>query len=177
MEVIFIRHTRVDVPKGICYGQTDVPLAPTFEEEAAATLALLKTYGAIDQAFTSPLKRAVKLADYCGFSHATRDDRLKEMNMGLWEMQRYDEIDDPYLQQWYDDYLHLPTPQGESFPMQRERVASFLDELRTKSFRRVAVFAHAGVLACAALYAHQYEEKDVWSHVTNYGGIMALNLL
>ena len=26
MEVILIRHTSVDVPPGVCYGQTDVPL-------------------------------------------------------------------------------------------------------------------------------------------------------
>ena len=35
MEVILIRHTSVDVPPGVCYGQTDVPLKPTFEQEAA----------------------------------------------------------------------------------------------------------------------------------------------
>ena len=37
MEVILIRHTSVDVPPGVCYGQTDVPLKPTFEQEAAIT--------------------------------------------------------------------------------------------------------------------------------------------
>lgn len=37
MEVILIRHTSVDVPPGMCYGQTDVPLKPTFETEAAVT--------------------------------------------------------------------------------------------------------------------------------------------
>ena len=37
MEVILVRHTSVDVPKGTCYGQTDVPVAATFEVEAAAT--------------------------------------------------------------------------------------------------------------------------------------------
>ena len=35
MEVILIRHTSVDVPKGVCYGQTDVPLRDSFEEEAS----------------------------------------------------------------------------------------------------------------------------------------------
>ena len=35
MEVILIRHTSVDVPPGVCYGQTDVPLKPTFEQVAA----------------------------------------------------------------------------------------------------------------------------------------------
>ena len=44
MEVILIRHTSVDVPPGMCYGQTDVPLKPTFETEAAVTAENLKTY-------------------------------------------------------------------------------------------------------------------------------------
>lgn len=42
MEVILIRHTSVDVPPGVCYGQTDVPLKPTFEQEAAITQENLK---------------------------------------------------------------------------------------------------------------------------------------
>ena len=41
MVVYLIRHTSVDVPQGVCYGQTDVPLKPTFEEEAAQTSAQL----------------------------------------------------------------------------------------------------------------------------------------
>lgn len=33
MEVILIRHTSVDVPPGMCYGQTDVPLKPTLKRK------------------------------------------------------------------------------------------------------------------------------------------------
>ena len=32
-----IRHTSVGVPKGTCYGWSDVPVADTFEAEAAET--------------------------------------------------------------------------------------------------------------------------------------------
>ena len=35
MNIYLIRHTSVDVPKGLCYGQSDVPLRPTFEAEVA----------------------------------------------------------------------------------------------------------------------------------------------
>ena len=42
MVVYLIRHTSVDVPQGVCYGQTDVPLNPTFEEEAAKAFSLIK---------------------------------------------------------------------------------------------------------------------------------------
>lgn len=42
MEIFLIRHTSVDVPPGVCYGQTDVPLKPTFEQEAAITKKICK---------------------------------------------------------------------------------------------------------------------------------------
>jgi alpha-ribazole phosphatase len=34
MDIYLIRHTSVDVPKGLCYGQSNVSLTKTFEEEA-----------------------------------------------------------------------------------------------------------------------------------------------
>ena len=34
MRIYFVRHTSVDVPQGITYGQTDVPVNSTFETEA-----------------------------------------------------------------------------------------------------------------------------------------------
>lgn len=36
MEIYLVRHTSVNVPAGYAYGQTDVPLHPTFEKEAEA---------------------------------------------------------------------------------------------------------------------------------------------
>ena len=91
MKVTFIRHTKVGIPRGICYGWTDVPVADTFEQEAAETLRNLGE-NKFDKVYTSPLTRAVKLAEYCGHGDAQRDERLKEMNMGDWEMQKFDEI-------------------------------------------------------------------------------------
>lgn len=44
MEIYLVRHTSVDIPAGYAYGQTDVPLRPSFEDEAEA---VKKTYPAI----------------------------------------------------------------------------------------------------------------------------------
>ena len=66
MEIILIRHTRVGIEKGTCYGWSDVPLADTFETEALATKRQLETFGTFDAVFSSPLSRARKLADFCG---------------------------------------------------------------------------------------------------------------
>lgn len=174
MEVILVRHTSVDVPKGTCYGWTDVPVRDTFEQEAAETLGNLRKHFPFDAAFTSPLTRARKLATFCGFPDAVCDDRLKEMNMGDWEMHLYDEIKDPHLKEWYDDYMNQSTTGGESFPQLYARVAQFLDELRQKDFRRVVIFSHGGVLISAGLYAGLYDEDSAWDHLVPHGGILKI---
>ena len=173
MKVTLIRHTNVAVPKGTCYGWSDVDVADTFEEEAIGTLRLIEGCH-FDHAFTSPLLRARKLAARCGYPDATPDDRLKEMNMGEWEMQPWDDIHDEALQRWFDDYMHLPATGGESFPMLYARVASFLDDLRHQPFDHVAVFAHGGVIVAAGIYAGLWDEKDAFAHQPPYGGVVEL---
>ena len=91
-----IRHTHVGVPKGTCYGWSDVPLADTFESEAMQTSKNLKEILSDgitpDVIYSSPLSRAIKLSAYCGYDTPVKDDRLKEMNMGDWEMQKYADV-------------------------------------------------------------------------------------
>lgn len=176
MKVILIRHTSVDVPSGTCYGQTDVPLRSTFPEEAKNVKAQLTHYVALDKVYTSPLSRCTRLATYCGYPDARRDARLLEMNFGAWEMQRYDEICDTHLEEWYADYLHQPATDGESFEEQLKRVSSFLDELRKKNYQRVAVFTHGGVIVCALIYAGLVRPEEAFSHVPSYGGIISISL-
>ena len=175
MFISLIRHTRVAVPPGTCYGWTDVPVADTFEEEAAVVRQRLMGMS-FDAVYTSPLTRARKLAEYCGFTDAIADPRLREMNMGEWEMQRYDDITDPHLQRWYDDYLHERTTGGESFPMLCARVAEFLDELHTRPYHHVAIFAHAGVLVAAGIWAGLWPAEEAFKHQVEYGGIMKIEV-
>ena len=91
MEIYLIRHTSVDVPAGYAYGQTDVPLKPTFEEEAEEVKKGLSDH-TFDKVWTSPLTRCVRLANYCGFPEAEREDRIKEVNFGEWEMKSWNEL-------------------------------------------------------------------------------------
>ena len=176
MEVILIRHTSVDVPAGTCYGQTDVPLKATFPEEAAATLECLAGYGATDCAYTSPLSRCTRLAEFCGYGDAERDPRLMEIDFGEWEMQRFEEITDPRIQEWYADYLNVTATGGESFMMLHKRVCSFLDDLRKQTWNRVVIFAHGGVLLSAQVYAGLFQPEEAFSHQTPYGGMVSIRL-
>lgn len=176
MTVYLIRHTAVNVAPGICYGQTDVPLRDTFLAEAHKVSCQLKGIP-FDVVFTSPLSRCTKLADYCGFPDAVRDARLMELNFGAWEMKRYDDIVDPQLSAYYADYLHVNATGGESFIDQLKRVTCFLDELKAKDFRQVAIFAHGGVLICAQIYAGLIKaDETAFNALTPYGGVIEIEI-
>ena len=176
MKVYLVRHTSVDVPSGTCYGQTDVPLRASFEEEAAVCREAIRRIG-IDftRVYASPLSRCMRLAAYCGFPDAERDDRLKEMHMGEWEMQRFDEITDPRIQEWYQDYLRVRTTGGESFMDVLARVSDFLDHLERTS-GPVLIFAHGGVLVAAQVYAGKVRLEDAMQALPPYGGMVEIDL-
>lgn len=175
MEIYLIRHTSVDVPTGVCYGQTDVPLKASFGQEAAAVASQLEGI-LFDEVFVSPLSRCVKLAGFCGCADARRDPRLLELDFGAWEMKRWEEIQDPHLQEWFDDYLHVPTTGGESFMQQYARVSHFLDEIKASQAQRVAVFTHGGVITCAHVYAGLKTPEEAFSSIPSYGSITRITL-
>lgn len=175
MEIYLVRHTSVDVPAGICYGQTDVPLRPTFEEEAEKVKANLDRL-AFNNVYTSPLSRCTRLATYCNYPDAIRENRIKELNFGQWEMQPFASLTGEQAQKWFADWINTPTPEGESFHDQYNRVSSFLDELRNQNLPSACLFAHGGVITCARVYAKEYPIEDAFKHIPSYGEIIKITL-
>lgn len=172
MKIYLVRHTAVDVPAGIAYGQTDVPLRDTFAEEAEAVRQQLAQLS-FDAVYTSPLSRCTRLADVCGYPDAICDERLLELNFGDWEMHTWDEVTaDPQSKAWFEDWINVPVRGGESFRQQYERVARFFDDLKQTDHRQVCIFAHGGILTCARVYAGCYELKEAFNNVPPYGGVI-----
>lgn len=151
MKISLIRHTSVLLNgKHICYGATDVDVIPeNFEREAVQARAAIADITP-DGVFTSPLTRAVKIADFCGYSDAIRDDRLREMNFGDWEGKPWCQIlttrDIPAFFSYYIDHR---TPNGESLNDQKARVEEFLREKKEQGYKHILLFCHGGVINCA----------------------------
>lgn len=179
MQITFVRHTAVDVEPGICYGRTDVDVKSSFAEEAAIVKTNIEAFTAeagqdFDAVYRSPLTRCRLLADYCGYPDAIPDERLLEMNFGEWEMKRYDDIKDPRLQQWFDDWINVSAPGGESFSDQMHRVSSFIDEMKQSGKRNILAFCHAGIIMNAMLLAGKAEIHTVFSRQPAYGSLTTL---
>lgn len=176
MKLVFIRHTSVNVPKGVCYGNTDVDLAPSFPQEARAVTDKLRTYQ-LDKTYCSPLSRCVKLAEFCGYPDAIRDNRLKEINFGAWEMQSYDDITDPKLQEWFDDYINVRPPEGESVIDQRNRLENFIEEIKSRNKESViGIFTHGGILINALVAYGNKTYDEVYNDIPPYGSIIEIEV-
>ena len=175
MEIVLIRHTSVDVPPGVCYGQTDVPLKASFRQEAEIVKEQLADE-VFDAVYTSPLSRCPRLAACCGYPDARRDDRLKELYMGDWEMQAFGDIKDPQLQAWYDDWLHVATRNGESYRNLLARVSSFLNEVKVSGHKKIALFTHGGVLICARMLSGTLTGEQVSQQLPSYGEIIRITI-
>ncbi|MCC5788630.1 MAG: alpha-ribazole phosphatase [Opitutales bacterium] len=146
MELTVVRHTRVAVPKGVCYGRSEVPLASTFAEEAKALRDRLDF--PFDGVWCSPSERCQKLAAALEVHRPSLEPALREMDFGSWEGRRWDEIDAETLNAWMTDFVKVAPPGGESLDAFNRRVGTWLESLRPASGQKGLIIAHAGTIRC-----------------------------
>lgn len=170
MKLTMIRHTSVDVPAGVCYGFSDVPLNPSFEAEADIVKTHLKE-SVFDKIYSSPLSRCTKLAAYCGFPSPVFDERLKELNFGDWELKSWMEIDKADASAWFADWLNQPAKNGESYVMMQKRVYQFLDEVKSSGENSTGIFTHAGVIRLTHAYLGIHPLDESFEFPVEYGQI------
>ena len=143
MLIHLIRHTTPDIKPGICYGQADLGLVDSFEQEK--TLVHSKLLTSYDAVYTSPLQRCALLADTIKSPNRFIDERIMEYNFGDWELKPWEELKSPDTQQWMDNFVDQAAPNGDSILTMKNRVDDFFDELYTRDYQNVAVVSHSGV--------------------------------
>jgi alpha-ribazole phosphatase len=146
MLIYLVRHTQVAVGPTVCYGQTDVHLADTFDEEATS---LQQRLAGIhwEVIYTSPLSRCARLAPFFFAAHVITDPRLMEFNFGHWELQPWKEIDPVQLKQWSSDFVNQAAPAGETYGQLYERVIESWNEMLERDHQgNVIVLTHGGVI-------------------------------
>lgn len=137
MKMILVRHPQPLVAPGICYGSTDLAVAP---EQLERTLAALRLPAGLP-IYSSPLRRCAELAARLSAT-AIYDARLAEMHFGDWEMQPWDAIARADIDAWAADMVHYRPGGGESVLRMAERIAAFYDELKGDAI----IICHAGTM-------------------------------
>ncbi|MCC8145388.1 MAG: alpha-ribazole phosphatase [Bacteroidales bacterium] len=175
MKLTAIRHTSVDVPPGVCYGFSDVPLNKSFETEAQIVKQNLNNY-TFDKIYSSPLSRCTSLADYCGFTNYELDSRIKELNFGNWEMRSWMEIDKNEAQAWFADWFNYPAQNGESYAIMQKRVYNFLNDIKLCNHTNICLISHAGVIRLIHVYLGLCPINESFEFAVEYGQIFHFDL-
>ena len=150
-EILFIRHSSLLIPRGVCYGFSDIDVSVNFNVEIQKLKKQLKGYTP-DLVVSSPLKRCTKLAQSTfNVVHSTNSG-FKEINYGDWEGLKWNDINVPGGHLWmYENDKHKP-PNGESFNMLKVRVVEQLELLLKAPEDRLAIVCHGGVIRSILSY-------------------------
>lgn len=150
MDIIFIRHGKTKANEsGIYGGFIDTALSEQGQADAENAAKLIKGR-VFDAVYSSPLKRTVQTARILGYEGEC-DDRLREMNFGIFEGLSYKDILKRYpdeAEKWANDYINYRIPKGESLMDVYERVSDFLSDISKKK-GVFLVITHEGVIKCA----------------------------
>ena len=145
MKLFFLRHTSLNVEIDVFYGQTDLDVSDKFEEEVKLVQKKIKNFN-IDtnsiKVYSSPLKRCIKLTNKLTENYIV-DERIKEMNLGDWEMKKMSSISKKEKLDWENNLLSFKIPNGESNNEFLKRLKSFLEDI-FKCNEDALIVCHAG---------------------------------
>ena len=183
MQLFLIRHTTPQITAGLCYGQSDIDVAASFNEEqlqVTAKLNALKQSGVeLHSIISSPLQRCTKLAhalnSTLAFAEVTEDNRLMELNFGDWELQAWDAIPRAEFDIWADDYANLAPPNGETFGELHLRAQSFISDVSHHSpDANIVVVTHGGMIRAMLAEVLQIPLKRLFRFQVDCGSITQL---
>jgi alpha-ribazole phosphatase len=169
-----VRHAPVAV-RGVCYGQSDVPLEVDHAHAADRVLPQLGAAGLrpVMWVWTSPAERTRGLAEAIGQRLGARvevDPRLAEIAFGAWEGRAYAEIeanDGARFTAWMNDWNRAAPPGGE-------RVADLVARLEDWRQARAAsdevgiAITHAGPIRALRALLRGVEYAVVASEVVEW---------
>ncbi len=173
MDIYLIRHTQTNTPKGLCYGQSDVALANNFLDDARDVLKKLPAIQTEDKVFSSSLSRCSRLANLLS-DDVIFDTRLLEVNFGDWENVAFSEIEPEHLSHWTENFVTLAPPNGESFSLLCQRVASFWQDVIQFESERIFIVTHAGVIRALLAEILQLPPANAFQFRVDYGSVHKL---
>lgn len=160
MKLWLLRHARVELPSGLCYGASDVPAHEGRTAEAARAIAPLLPSGL--PVWVSDLRRAQQMHEALRLQRpdlgvATTDVRIREMDFGVWEQTAWDAVPREAFDAWMSDFSQHRFGGAECVDELMARVVDALDETRAAVGQEgdALWITHAGVIRSAMYLAQQ----------------------
>lgn len=172
MDVYLVRHCQTCAPLGACYGQTDVPLAPDWQQQLPSIQCCLPSTALV---FSSPLSRCLQLA-LALTDDVHIDDRLLELNFGAWENRLFSALPQAELRDWCDHYVDTAPPGGESYRQLQQRVFAFYQDLTALNAASVVIVTHAGVIRALSAIHYGLTAEQAFELTIKFASVHRLTL-
>lgn len=174
------RHTQPKIEPQICYGVSDIPLHEDYTEIHLPIVLNRVKELEIKRLYSSPLKRCFRLACdikvHKELTNIVIDNRLLELNFGDWEMTTWNDIYQTNEgKAWFDDFLHTPTLNGESFENLVQRANDFLESIKDQG-EGTMVVTHSGFIRAAMVTTGMISIEEAFGVEINYGDLIEINL-
>ena len=123
------------------------------------------------------MKRCVKLATALNVSFRI-DPRIKELDLGDWEMKLMSSIEKSEIEKWQDNLMEYKVPNGESNKNFLKRLSGFLKDI-LKFKQDVLLVAHAGSIngMISILTNEPFDKlvKNYWEKI-KHGSLTSIKL-
>lgn len=176
MGLILLRHTITNSPVGTVYGQSDVGLGENAIQDIENAVNQLKVVP--DRIISSPLQRCLRLAEYLANRRSVKlsiDPRLMELNFGLWEGQRWNDLAGPELDHWMANFVRVAPPQGESYSQLAERVSDAWNDYQELAQTETVLWVtHLGVARALRAQMGHFTLEDSFSWKLPFGTTFSL---
>lgn len=176
MRIYLVRHAQSEFnEKGIFQGRLDSDLTPLGFVQARLVARFLAGEG-VEVVISSPQRRAYKTAlTICDILNVRLevDERIMEMSFGILEGRNFWELlekEREMMLSWLRDPVAYPLPGQEPMEEFEKRVLSFLEDLKGRSERVVAVVGHGGTLHALVCLSLGLGLEKLWHiHMDNTG--------
>ena len=176
LEIYLVRHGETKLNKeSVYYGWTDCDMTELGYTQAERLRTMLEE-NQFDVVYSSPLKRALHTAQIISKldeEDIITDNRLKEINFGLWEKKHYKQIEVEYNQiwnKWCNDWKNTEPPEGESFIRLYKRTVDFINDMLINNInKKLLVVSHHGCLRIILSYLIHGSENGYWNYKFEHG--------
>lgn len=169
-----IRHTKPNIAPGTCYGQLDIGVADSFEQEAQRVRHWLPP---VELVLASPLQRSKRLGEFLAQAQRCElrsDTRLMEKHFGAWEGQAWDDIARSEIDAWAADVMGYAAPGGESAQQLLQRVQDLIRDLAQLPQHNIAIVAHGGCIRALLAMIAEMPLVDTLDWQIEYGAVIGI---
>lgn len=183
MNIYLVRHGETEQNKRKnFYGKLDVELNEKGEEQSYKVGEFLKNVG-FNKIYISDRKRTKetveKILDMNKFyenkkSIIHKDERINEIDFGLFEGKSYEEICSLYpkeQKEWERDWKNFSPPEGESAVEFYNRVESFMKHIQKEEEGDYLIVTHGGVIRMIYSYILENNMDFYWNFASRNGDI------